>query len=399
MIEVLAERYPVPVERIGVRDRWVDSGGINDLFTHSRHAAGGHRGGGAPIDVAPTTDIVRRETHDHPHPIPGHRGLRDRQRPASGADGPIPDRQPGGTGRPTTTSRRPTSSWSPTRRTDHFGDTAAIAIRTGAPVVCGTDSKALLLERGVPEAQIRTTVWGIQVNVGGVHVWPVECHHWAQARLKDGSVVTGTPLGFIVEPEPGVRVYHFGDSAIFSDMRLIGQLYRPTVGLLGCTQPKSLLPLFNAGAGTVLTGEMSPDEAALAAEFLGVRYAIGTHYVDVDDIDVTDFLEAVPKHDSTGSRVALALRAGETLVLDGDRHVVEPAPAAASRERRVRPLRFAVFGAGFWARFQLAAWREVGGAGASRSSTGPRSAEALAEAFSIPHVYDDPIAAPGARAA
>jgi transketolase len=32
--ETLAARYPVPLERIGVRDRWVDSGGINDLFTH-----------------------------------------------------------------------------------------------------------------------------------------------------------------------------------------------------------------------------------------------------------------------------------------------------------------------------------------------------------------------------
>jgi len=32
--EVLAARLPTPVERIGVRDRWVDSGGIDDLFTH-----------------------------------------------------------------------------------------------------------------------------------------------------------------------------------------------------------------------------------------------------------------------------------------------------------------------------------------------------------------------------
>jgi transketolase len=32
--ETLAERHPVPVERIGVRDRWVDSGGIQELFTH-----------------------------------------------------------------------------------------------------------------------------------------------------------------------------------------------------------------------------------------------------------------------------------------------------------------------------------------------------------------------------
>nr|RPI79650.1 MAG: hypothetical protein EHM41_23705 [Chloroflexota bacterium] len=32
--EVLGERCPVPVQRIGVRDRWVDSGGTKELFTH-----------------------------------------------------------------------------------------------------------------------------------------------------------------------------------------------------------------------------------------------------------------------------------------------------------------------------------------------------------------------------
>ena len=232
---------------------------------------------------------------------------------------------------------------------DHLGDTAEIAIRTGAPVVCGTDSKALLLERGVPDAQIRATIWGIQVRVGGVHVWPVECHHWSQARLAGGAVVTGSPLGFIVEPEDGVRVYHFGDSAIFGDMRLIGQLYRPTVGILGCTQPKPLLPVFNTGAGDVLTGEMDSDEAALAAELLGVRIALATHYADHDDEDVKQFLARVPEVDTTGERVALALRAGQTLVIDGSTHHVEErspgaaselpggGPAQATRSRSVRP--------------------------------------------------------------
>ncbi len=209
---------------------------------------------------------------------------------------------------------------------DHLGDAAEIAIRTGAPVVCGTDSAAVLRDRGVPAEQIRTTVWGIQVEVGGVHVRPVECHHWSQARLADGSTITGTPLGFVVETEPGIRVYHFGDSAIFGDMALIGRLHRPTVGLLGCTQPKPLVPVFSPGAGRVLTGEMSPDEAALAAELLGVRYAVATHYADPDDEDVQRFLEQVPIHDTTGQRVALAPRSGETLVLDGAGYHVEPAP-------------------------------------------------------------------------
>ena len=34
VLEVLGEACPVPLHRIGVRDRWVDSGGIRELFTH-----------------------------------------------------------------------------------------------------------------------------------------------------------------------------------------------------------------------------------------------------------------------------------------------------------------------------------------------------------------------------
>lgn len=212
---------------------------------------------------------------------------------------------------------------------DHFGDAATIALRTGAPVVCGIDSSALLQERGVPISQIRTTIWGIQVEVGGIHVRPVECHHWASVRLANGAIVTGSPLAFVVEAEPGVRVYHYGDSAIFTDMRLIAQLHEPTVGLLGCTQPKSLLPQFNAGPGTVLTGEMSADEAALAAEFLGVRYAVATHYTDPTDEDVVHFLKMVPRYDTTGSRIGLALRPGEILEIDGSSHRIMAAEVSA----------------------------------------------------------------------
>jgi L-ascorbate metabolism protein UlaG (beta-lactamase superfamily) len=206
---------------------------------------------------------------------------------------------------------------------DHLGDTAAIAIRTGAPVVCGTDSRALLLERGVPDEQIRVTIWGIQVEVGGVHVRPVESHHWSQARLADGTVITGTPLGFVVEPEPDVRIYHTGDTAIFGDLALIGRLHQPTVGLIGCSQPKPLVPRFSPGPGRVLTGEMSPPEAAIAAELLGVRIAVASHYVDPADEDVQAFLGLVQQEDTTGQRIALAPRAGETIALDGEAFRVE----------------------------------------------------------------------------
>jgi len=198
---------------------------------------------------------------------------------------------------------------------DHMGDAAAVAIRTGAPVICGTDTAALLRQAGVPDSQIRLTIWGIQIRVGQLLVKPVECRHWSQARLDDGSVISGVPMGFVVEMEPDVSVYHFGDSAIFSDMKLIRELHKPTVGLLGCTQPWSLVA---PGPGEVITGEMSPNEAALAAEFLGVRYAVATHYEDPETPDVQEFLAAVPRHDTSNKRIPLALRSGQTLVIDDE---------------------------------------------------------------------------------
>jgi predicted dehydrogenase len=57
----------------------------------------------------------------------------------------------------------------------------------------------------------------------------------------------------------------------------------------------------------------------------------------------------------------------------------------------MEPIRFAVFGSGFWSRFQLAGWREVGGAECVAICNRSRSkAEELAHAFGIPAVYTDP---------
>jgi len=205
---------------------------------------------------------------------------------------------------------------------DHMQDAAAIALRTGAPVVCGTDTAALLAQDHVPEHQIRRTIWGIRIRVGDLVVKPVFCAHWSQATLADGQVISGVPMAFVVQTDPTCSVYHFGDSALTAEMELIGKVHRPTVGLLGVTQPWSLVA---AGGGEVASGEMSPEEAALAAEMLGVRYAVATHYEDPDHPDVAQFLSAVNAMDTSGSRVALALRPGQTLVIDGDQHeVVNP---------------------------------------------------------------------------
>jgi len=54
-------------------------------------------------------------------------------------------------------------------------------------------------------------------------------------------------------------------------------------------------------------------------------------------------------------------------------------------------LRFALCGAGFWSRYQLAGWREVGGVDCVAIYNRTRArAEAVAREFGIPAVYDDP---------
>ncbi len=72
----------------------------------------------------------------------------------------------------------------------------------------------------------------------------------------------GEPAGFVIDLENDFRVYHAGDTAVFGDMRLIGELYRPDV---------ALLPI--GGHYT-----MGPREAALAVELLGVKHVVPIHY-------------------------------------------------------------------------------------------------------------------------
>ena len=71
----------------------------------------------------------------------------------------------------------------------------------------------------------------------------------------------GEPAGFVVELENGFRIYHAGDTAVFGDMALIRDLFRPDL---------AMLPI-----GGHFT--MGPVGAALAVELLGVRHVLPIH--------------------------------------------------------------------------------------------------------------------------
>ncbi len=178
---------------------------------------------------------------------------------------------------------------------DHLGDTEKIARRTGTPIICGGEVKAYLTSKGIPEDQIRATTWGIAIEVAGIKIQPVECHHWSQIQMPDGTYLSGVPMGFVVYADPGVRFYHYGDTAIFSDLKLIGKLYQPTVGCIGITNPIEALSRIT-GPGQMLTAEMSPSEGALAAQWLGLETVLPCHYVNPDCGDVREFVRYMEEY-------------------------------------------------------------------------------------------------------
>lgn len=201
---------------------------------------------------------------------------------------------------------------------DHFGDTEAIARRTGAPVVCGGEVKAFLTAKGIPPEQVQATVWGIAVEVAGIKVQPVECHHWSQIRLPDGSYASGVPMGFVVYAEPGVRFYHYGDTGLFSDLRLIAELYRPTLGCVGIANPLEILSRLTM-PGRMLTAEMSPREGALAAQWLGLDTVLPCHYINPDHDDVREFIQHLEQAQARGERTPQCV-----VLKPGDVFTVEP---------------------------------------------------------------------------
>lgn len=169
---------------------------------------------------------------------------------------------------------------------DHIGDSAKIALRCGCPVICGPEVKEALVSQGVPAEQVLSVAWGLGVDFRGLRLRPVESHHTSKALLADGRWAAGFPTGFVIYADEQTRIYHMGDTALFGDLRLIGEVYRPNVALVHVSLPDSA----KAGDARVVTGEMTPYEAALACQWLQAEYAIPCHFLDPDCDDVRAFV-------------------------------------------------------------------------------------------------------------
>lgn len=148
---------------------------------------------------------------------------------------------------------------------DHMGtgDAIALARRLSPTWPCIHELSLFLGDQGLPGEVIGMNKGGT-VEVAGIRVTMVPAVHSAGDR-EGGAASTielGEPVGFIVEVENGFRFYFAGDTTVFGDMRIIGELYRPEL---------ALLPI-----GGHFT--MDPRAAALAVELVGVKDVLPMHY-------------------------------------------------------------------------------------------------------------------------
>jgi L-ascorbate metabolism protein UlaG (beta-lactamase superfamily) len=144
---------------------------------------------------------------------------------------------------------------------DHMADVLDV-IRTGRPreVVASHEIALWLTSKGVQNATGMNR--GGTYAAEGLRVTMTPAEH--SSSVVDGSAVLagGEAAGYVIELENGYRIYHAGDTALFGDLRLIGELWRPDL---------ALLPI-----GDHYT--MGPAAAARAAQLLGTKRVVPIHW-------------------------------------------------------------------------------------------------------------------------
>ena len=161
---------------------------------------------------------------------------------------------------------------------DHLGDTVELAKKHDALVIGSAEMAHYLGAQGVKRTH--------GMNIGGAYefgfgkVKLTTAFHSNSFTTNDGQIIyLGMPSGVLFTAE-GKTVYHAGDTALFSDMKLIGE--RHPIDL-------AFLPI-----GDNFT--MGPEDAALAAEYLKAKQVVPIHYNTFPPIkqDPQQFLTLLP---------------------------------------------------------------------------------------------------------
>ncbi|MCJ2520551.1 MAG: metal-dependent hydrolase [Candidatus Thermoplasmatota archaeon] len=176
---------------------------------------------------------------------------------------------------------------------DHYGDAVAIAKGNDAPIVAIYEVATMAQALGPDIVGMNI---GGSTKVGDTRITMTNAIH-SSCFVGDGKIEAGgNPAGFVIDS--GSRVYHSGDTGVFGDMRLIGELYEPEL---------ALLPI-----GDFYT--MGIREATKAVELLSTPTVIPMHYNTFEAIqqDPREFKNSVSMKTSSE---AVILKPGESYSL------------------------------------------------------------------------------------
>ena len=140
---------------------------------------------------------------------------------------------------------------------DHVGDAADLATAFACPLIAQVELRGLLAER-VGEDMTQALNKGGGRDLLDMRVTLTHANHSSSFN----GAYSGESCGYVIELTGGPTLYVAGDTNVFSDMQLIGRIYSPDV---------AILPI-----GDHFT--MGPREAAVAAELVGARRVVASHY-------------------------------------------------------------------------------------------------------------------------
>ncbi|QGQ48841.1 metal-dependent hydrolase [Metabacillus sediminilitoris] len=175
---------------------------------------------------------------------------------------------------------------------DHVGDTVEIAKKNNALVIAPYELAVYIGKNNI-------TIH--PMNIGGAYQFDfgtvklTQAFHGSSYEEKDGTVIyTGMPSGVLLTSE-GNTIYHAGDTALFSDMKMIGE--RNSIDV-------AFLPI-----GDNLT--MGPEDAVDAADWLKAKKVVPIHYNTFPAIkqNPNEFTKMLP------NGVGIPLKIGESLEL------------------------------------------------------------------------------------
>ena len=151
---------------------------------------------------------------------------------------------------------------------DHIGNALEICKKSGAVLVTLADIYVYASHHGIPmDDRGGSLQLGGSVRQKDCVIRAVQALHtsdvWGEEYQKDGTLCLGNGCcGYVIEPDGGDPVYFSGDTGLFSDMKLIGELYQPKV---------AVIPIGDKYV-------MGIREAAYAAQFIGAPVVIPGHY-------------------------------------------------------------------------------------------------------------------------